>query len=218
MLPEVPKNWFTQGLVTNLVAAVIIAAPGIAVAVLAKNASPWAMPILSVLGASALIAVSLVAIRNLPVRRHARIIRPTNARTAIRECLDRAGFPVQNSPVDGFTFNYIVSLSGRKIVVGQSKSDPAYLGFLTQLTFTDEDNQRIEAGRAGSAAIVKALRMGLAGFKIGYSGADFPFKTVVINKRIFMGADFGESQFIQVLFEMESAFVLMLEICNPLPA
>jgi hypothetical protein len=207
------KNWFAQGIATNIVSAAIIGAGGIMVTLLAKNASAWAIPVLCGLGASALTSVILAALRALGPRSR-RTIKPSNAKEAIRECLDKASIAVQNSPLDGWIFNYIATLNDRRIAIGQMKADPGYLHFSSSITFTEEDNRVIEASQAGGAGTTKALRIGLSAAKIGYSGIEFPFKQVTINKRMFMGERFGEYEFTQVLFEVEAAFVLAMEIAT----
>jgi hypothetical protein len=209
------RNWFAQGVVTNLVSAAIIAAGGIAVTVLARNASSWAIPTLCGLGASAMVSIILLTLRTLFSQRK-RTITPKNARTVVRDCLDKALISVQNSPIDGWMFNYIATISERKIAVGQQSADPAYLYFATNITFTEEDNRALASGPAGVDGVVRAMRIGLAASKIGYAGIEAPLKQITIRKRVYMGETFGEHELMQALYEVESAFVLAFELARPI--
>ena len=205
------KNWFSQGLITNIVSWALIAAGGVVVTLVARNLSTWTVPVMYGLGASPLLAIVTAAVR-IRGPRPRRIITPSNAKDSIRECLDRAQIGVRNSPLDGWIFNYVVVLNGRRISVGQQKGNPENLYFSTSITFTDEDNRLIDNSPGGGAGVTKSLRIGLSAIKINYSGVGFPFKQVSLFKHVFMGERFGEYEFMQVLLDIECAFVLATEI------
>jgi hypothetical protein len=152
------KNWFSQGLATNMVSWVIIAVTGLVVAYIAKVVPLWVAPILYGLTASALAAIIIIGIR-FTFRPSRRIISPNNARVSVRECLDQAQLTIQNAPLDGWIFNYNITVDGRNMAVGQQRREPNYLTFSTAITFTPGDNVAIESRQGGVAAVVKALRI-----------------------------------------------------------
>ncbi len=86
--------------------------------------------------------------------------------------------------------------------------------FATNLNFTDEDNKVIGSSQAASAGTLKAMPIGLSSAKIAYSGMEFPFKKLLLTKNVFMGERFGEYEFMQVLYEVEAAFILARELAT----
>ena len=125
---------------------------------------------------------------------------------------DKAGVAVQNAPLDAWVFNYIVTVDGKTIAVGQEAKDRAYLHFATNVTFTDEDNRVMEKSQGGIAGVVKTLRIVLASQRISYSGIEEPLRSVSIKKQIFMGGHFSEYELMQAVLEVESAIILTQEI------
>ena len=206
------RNWFAQGIVTNVVSWAMIAVVGIVVAYLTRIASPWGIPILCGLGASALATTIMVGSRSF--RRTRRIMTPKTAQLYVRECLDQARAGVRQAPIDGWIFNYRVEIDGRIIEIGQKRDQPNYLFVSGGVVFTPENNTALESRPGGVAAIVKNLRCTLSAIKIGYSGIVRPLERVSVLKHVFMGETFGDYELMQVILEVEAAVTLVLEIAE----
>ena len=206
------KNWFAQGIITNIAWTLGIALGGVVVAVLARYASPWATPTLYGLGASATLAVIVGAARFGFLKPKRTTVRPGNASSVVRDWLDKANIAVQNTPLDGWVFNYTATIDGRKIFIGQEGKNRAYLTVSTNLTFTDDDNRSFAATQGGIDGIVRALRIALSAAKVLYSGIDNPLKQIIITKRVFISDGLLEHELDAVILEVEAAFNVMAAI------
>jgi hypothetical protein len=206
------KSWFTQGVLTNVVSALIIGGGGVIVTLLAQRASAWAIPAMYGLATSTLLSIITACVRLGLFKSPRRTITPSNAKSAVREWLDNANVPVQNSPVDGWPFNYIATIDGRKIAIGQEGQRRAYLVISTSLTFTEEDNRAFESAPEGIGPVIKALKIALAISKTVYAGIEIPLRRIIISKRPFIGDGFLEHELHEAILEVECAFNIAAEI------
>lgn len=135
-------DWLWQGLLSNLLWELLIVAAGVAVAVLRKRESKWAVPILFGLVTAACLLVGWFTItgRSL-LSRPAVEITPENVEDNIKLWADDFGMSLerQPSPPDSY-FLYVVRLhGGDPVQVFRSKTDkPNYLQFASSLTFAAE--------------------------------------------------------------------------------
>ena len=139
---------------------------------------------------------------------------PANARYVIRDWLDKAGTTVQNSPIASFVFNYIVTINGRKISIGQEIEKQSYLTLSASLVFTDEDNRTLESAQGGREAVTKGMKIALAAVKMSYTGIGVPLQKVVVAKSAFIGDGLLEHEVMAAMFDVEAAFNLVLEIAT----
>jgi hypothetical protein len=199
-----------------------LAACGAAVmAYMQANHWPYSGPILYGLGIFALLLIcgTCISWAASISKRVSSTIAPTQAKRVIRDWLDAGGLNVQSvATINDQLFFYSVTLNGRKIAVHQRKSNLRYLYFASIIGFTAEDNRAMSTLPGGSDSVIRDLRIGLANFRVGYAGIDLPLQKLTITKEIFITDDFNEYEFIQALYLMESAIVLVHEVVRPKPS
>lgn len=178
------------------------------VALLARNASAWAAPAIYGLSASALLAVSILAIKTigrLPAKRP--VIDLDNVEGEVRRWLDNFRTGVQNSPIAEAHFRFIVTMDGgAKLLVGRPRDFSGYL-LVRGEVIPSLDDQKVIAGLPTEAVedIVSEIKLEMARAKVGYSGLALPITTIAILKRIPISEALTEDAFINKLEEVEAA-------------
>lgn len=158
-------NWFIQGLITNGAYALLVLAGGAVVAVLARNASLWATPVLYGLGGSALLSVSIFAFKamgRLPAKRTTLDV--DNVGRQIRLWLDNFRVPVQNDPTPDTYFRFIVTTtSGTRIAVGRPREFSGYIVLRGEVTPSPDEQRAIQGLSVREAnRVLSELRLEMA--------------------------------------------------------
>jgi hypothetical protein len=214
------EHWLLRSLVGRLIWVPLAACGAAVMAYMKANDWPYVGPILYGLGIFALLLICGTCISWAAdmSKRGSGAISPTQAKEAIRDWLDAGGLNVQSvATIDDQLFFYNVTLNERRISVHQRKSKLRYLFFGAVYTFTAEENRAASApGELDS--VIRDLRIGLATLRVGYSGIGVPLQRLAISKEVFVTDDFNEYEFIQALYLMESAIVLISELTRPKPS
>jgi hypothetical protein len=200
------------------------------VAYLKAKDSLYAAPILYGLGVFVLVLVCGVCLGWLAEigKRLNSVITPARAKAAVRDWLDSLAVEVRTLvPLDDQIFFYIATLNGRKLSIRQMARTPRYLYFRAAVTFTPDDNRALAESPGGIDAIIRDLRLRLVMHRIGFGGIGLPLTEITVTKELFMSDDFNESQFVETLYAIEGAVVLINEVARipnptailmPLPA
>lgn len=212
------RNWFVQGLITNIVATILVAGAGVVIAVIAKTATGWLAPVLYGLAGSALLSVIILALMGIArLPRARRTTNTENVESLVRLWLDNFRFGVRNDPVQEALFRLIVTTDGgTRIIVGRPRGDlSGYVIIRSEIVFGAED-QRIIAALPTEQVnrTMEEIRLELARAKVGYSGLAQPLGTVALFKRIPIGDALTEDSLIARIEEIEAAFLSMAAIAR----
>jgi hypothetical protein len=208
------KNWFFQGLVTNLAWAIVAAIGATMLAVLRAHGSTWASPALYWLVVFVLIMILGLVLRAFKYfsAYGGAWITPTNAQTAIRDIFDKEGLGVKRMELDSANiFGFAVTLAaGTKLLVHQTVASPQYLQIKTFLTFDDRQQGIISnLPNNGAQSLLREMRMRLAASKIGYSGVTLPLRTIGLTKTVPIIGGLTEFSLFQAMNEVELALGLL---------
>lgn len=215
---EWTKHWLSRSLFGRAIWGILASVAAITIFCLQTTGSFLVLPIMYGLAAFVLIIIGGVSFMFLT--KQSKILRssiePEEAKTSIREWLDSAGLEVRAVPPTAEqNFFYVVTINLKKLTICQLKSKPRYLMFGATINFTPQDNLALDTLAGGVEAVIRALRISLASYGMGYAGVGMPLESISIDKDMFIADDFNEYQFIQFLYRIEGGIVLVNTICLP---
>lgn len=187
----------------------VVVVGGATTTLLARYLSNWATPALYGLAGSALLSVTIVALKaiaRLPRRRPVTDLE--NIESEVHRWLDNFRVTVKNDPITEAYFRFIVTLdSGTKVVVGRPRGElSGYILVRGEVILGPEDQKMIAALSQDEVAdLLLELRLELARAKVGYSGLALPIDTIAIFKRIPISEALTEDAFFNKLEEVEAA-------------
>ncbi len=136
------------------------------------------------------------------------------AKSSIRNILDKFGVTVSSLNDEGFLFHYNVVVNTRNIAVSQSKQYPQFLYYSTSVTYDDADVDRLRRTPGGLPAVLREIRIRLASYKISYAGVGEPLTRITLSKTDAITSNFGEYEFMRSLDEVDMALSLLIAIVD----
>ena len=188
------KNWFVQGLITNMISWLITVVGGVITAILIRRGSAWGTPLLGGLAAFAFIGLGLMALKQLG-RLSEQRTNLRNVESHVRLWLDKFRVAVKNDPNEETYFRFIVTTpNNTKIIVGRPRNEfSSYLVLRAELTASEDEKKRINALPNDKAEeLILAIRLEMARLGVGYSGLGLPYSTLALTKAIPIGDNLTE--------------------------
>ena len=185
---------------------------------LRKRDSPWAIPALYALGASALISVALAAgaiwsIRPMVSLAFPSITTPGNVRERVKEWLDHAKFmsaPAATEKSETYFTLRVRFGNDHEVLVERPKSDGQSLLLTARVFLSEQDRSIVEQGQRNRVeTLANHLRMELARLNMTYSNVQQPFNNMILEKRLpIPGLD--EYVFRNSLEQMDFGIILVI--------
>jgi hypothetical protein len=173
MLIRMDWSWHSvwQGVLSNAIYALLIFGVGVLLTLLKQRGSRWVTPIVYGLGASALVAVILlafVAVTRIPKEQPQ--ITPDNVEANIRTWLDASGISTRilDEPDRIFALGVMMD-SGTPVEISRPKSSDRYIIFQTKLV--PDDDRRAQLDKLSGEEkdqLVQELELEMARAKVSY--------------------------------------------------
>ncbi len=217
-------EWLTQGVISSVIASLLVAGGGILIAYFRHKGSQWVIPVLHGLGASGLILaiiVGILAVQAIPPAKPR--VTPDNLEGYIKQWAEINGLGItkpQNQVPDSF-FSYVLTLkNGTPISVFRLKGNSRRLDLHCVIALTEENQKRFAAlSKDETENFVQEISRQLGLVKIGnfiLSSAPFtatpgnviqpfgPQLSVEIFKSSFISG-MDEDEFVRDIDEIDSA-------------
>jgi hypothetical protein len=220
------NSWLTHGVVTSIIATLLVAGGGFVIGYFKKKGAPWVVPVMYGLGAAVLLAALVIAIVGfMAIPSPKPKTTPDNVESQIKKWVEINGVGITRptTPIPDTYFAYMLTLkNNNQVMVGRAKNNSRRLDFQLYLQPSEEDQRILNAlSKDDASQVLQEVTRDLGLAKIGHTistatpliqGATIsPFGVqlgIVIQKAVPI-EDLDEDKFFQAVNEIDSGAMIV---------